>query len=401
LRMGILAGLRDALRRRGNIPLMALIAALRGAGDHMRSVVWQPFALSLGLPMRSLGGLESAIDLTRISVQPIIGAASDAYGRKRFLVLRELLLVTALALFVLAGSWHLLLLGVVLVGLSAAFEPVWSTLAAESSGTAELGMTYSILNTSYMATGLIAPMAAGLLAAARGYTPVFYLSAGLGVASLLLVQLKLAETQRRGEGVEMTWTRFARSMIDAFRPPPHLRGFYLSMTLDLFAFNLGYRLLYGMLTRSHGYTPYMLSLMSTAMTGAWAAAQIPLGRLVDRAGYRRFLIASQLLSCGILLGLLSSRRFELVLALQVLMGVSAALWVPAEQAWIASNVAPEERGRAIGSYSTFRGLLSFPAPFIGGALYDAFGFNMPLLLNLIGAAVDVILIAALVKDRVT
>ncbi|RLI07640.1 hypothetical protein DRO42_07800 [Candidatus Bathyarchaeota archaeon] len=74
------------------------------------------------------------------------------------------------------------------------------------------------------------------------------------------------------------------------------------MTLDLFAFNLGYRLLYGMLTRSHGYTPYMLSLMSTAMTGAWAAAQIPLGRLVDRAGYRRFLIASQLLSCGILLG---------------------------------------------------------------------------------------------------
>jgi len=218
--MGILAGLRGALRRRGNIPLMALIAALRGAGDHMRSVVWQPFALSLGIPMRSLGGLESAIDLTRISVQPIIGAASDAYGRKRFLVLRELLLVTALALFVLAGSWHLLLLGVVLVGLSAAVEPVWSTLAAESSGTAELGMTYSILNTSYMATGLIAPMAAGLLAAARGYTPVFYLSAGLGVASLLLVQLKLAETQRRGEGVEMTWTRFARSMIDAFRPRP-------------------------------------------------------------------------------------------------------------------------------------------------------------------------------------
>ena len=390
--MGILAGLRDALRRRGNIPLMALIAALRGAGDHMRSVVWQPFALSLGIPMRSLGGLESAIDLTRISVQPIIGAASDAYGRKRFLVLRELLL---------AGSWHLLLLGVVLIGLSAAFEPVWSTLAAESSGTAELGMTYSILNTSYMATGLIAPVAAGLLAAARGYTPVFYLSAGLGVASLLLVQLKLAETQGRGEEVEMTWTRFTRSIIDAFRPPPHLRGFYLSMTLDLFAFNLGYRLLYGMLTRSHGYTPYMLSLMSTAMTGAWAAAQIPLGRLVDRAGYRRFLIASQLLSCGILLGLLSSRRFELVLALQVLMGVSAALWVPAEQAWIASNVAPEERGKAIGSYSTFRGLLSFPAPFIGGALYDAFGFNMPLLLNLIGAAVDVILIAALVKDRVT
>jgi MFS family permease len=144
----------------------------------------------------------------------------------------------------------------------------------------------------------------------------------------------------------------------------------------------------------------MLSLLTTAMMGAWAFTQIPLGRVVDRVGYRRFLAVAQSIGCGTLLLLLASKRLEVVLISQIIIGVSAGMWVPAEEAWIASNVAPEERGQAIASYSTFRGLLSFPAPFIGGALYDAFGFNVPILLNLIGAFIDVILIVLFVKEKV-
>jgi DHA1 family multidrug resistance protein-like MFS transporter len=392
--------LRGALRIRGNLQLMALLSFLRGARDQMRGVVWQPFALSLGIPMRSLGGMESALDLTRITVQPILGGASDAYGRKRFLVLREILLLFALSLFIVAGSWQTLLLGALLVGLYAGVEPVWSSLVAESAEAGELSKAYSILNTSYVATGLFAPVAAGLLADAYGYDPVFYISAGLGLFILLLVQLRLADTKPRNEIGEIAWPRFARPLFDAFRPPPRLRGFYLSMTVDLFAFSLGHRLLYGMLTRSYGYTPYMLSLMSAAMTGVWAVSQIPLGRVLDRVGSRRFLVASQSISCCLLALLLVSKHFLLVLFTQVLLGVAAAMWLPAEQVWIARNVDPRERARAIGSYSTFRGLLAFPAPFIGGALFDAFGFNTPILINLVGAFIDVLLIATLIKDKV-
>ncbi len=398
--MGIRARLRRALGGKSNLPVLSLLASLRGARDHMYGVVWQPFALSRGITMRSLGGLESVRDLIRISFQPVFGGASDAVGRKRFLVMRELLLVAALILFIFAGSWQILLLGVLLVGLSSAVGPVWSSLVAESAEAGGLGRTYSILTALYMATGLFAPVAAGLLATAYGYTHVFYLSAGLALISLLMVQLKLAETKRREEGTHIMWSRLVKATVDALRPPSHLRGFYLSMTVDAFVFGLGHRLLFGMLTKSYGYTPYMLSLLATAMTGSWAIAQIPLGRVVDRVGYRRFLVVSQLISCGLLAGLVASKRFEVVLMTQAALGVAAGMWVPAEQAWIASNVTPEERGQAIASYSTFRGLLSFPAPFIGGALYDAFGFDVPILLNLIGAFVDVILIASLVKDKV-
>jgi MFS family permease len=84
---------------------------------------------------------------------------------------------------------------------------------------------------------------------------------------------------------------------------------------------------------------------------------------------------------------------------QVLNGVGMAVWMPAESAWIASNVRTEERARALGSYSTVRTLLSFPVPLIGGFLFDAYGFNVPVILNIVLALVDIMLILYLVKDR--
>lgn len=399
-RLGINARLRRSLEENSNLPVLSLVASLRGARDHMFRVVWQPFALSRGIAMKSLGGLESALDLTRISFQPIFGGASDIIGRKLFLVLRELLVIAAMVLFIISGSWQILLLGVLFLGLSSAVGPIWSSLVAELAKPDELGKTHSILIALYTATGLFTPVVAGIITMAYGYTSIFYLSVGLALLCILMVQLKLAETRWRKEETQITFFKLTKTLADALRPPPHLRGFYLSMAVDSIAFGVGHRLLFGMLTKSYSYTPYMLSLLTTAMTGAWAVSQIPLGRFVDKVGYRRFLAISQSISCGTLALLLASKRLDVVLMAEIIIGVSAGMWVPAEEAWIASNVAPEERGQAIASYSTFRGLLSFPAPFIGGAIYDAYGFDVPILLNLIGAFIDVILIVLFVKDKV-
>jgi len=81
------------------------------------------------------------------------------------------------------------------------------------------------------------------------------------------------------------------------------------------------------------------------------------------------------------------------------MGIGAALWSPAEQAWVAKNVDPAERAKSIGGYSTFRGLIALPGPFIGGLLYDRFGYTAPLLVNLALAVFDVFLLWFLIKDN--
>ncbi|MEM4726854.1 MAG: MFS transporter [Candidatus Bathyarchaeia archaeon] len=369
--------------------LLLLLAALRGIQIHM-GVLWQPFALSLGTPMRVIGGFESLRDLISYSAQPFLGRASDSKGRRLFLFLRELSLVLALSCFLLAASWELLLLGFIFIGLSMAAEPVWSSLVAESSGAGGLGRTYSYVSASYMAMGLFAPLGAGFIASIYGYRQAFLISIIVGLTALYIIARYYREEQRpRGDQKRSNFR---------ILPPPHLRGFYVAMAVDAFSFGLGSRILFGMLSKSYGYSPSMLGLMASFMTASWAVSAIPIGRVVDKAGYRRLMIISQVISCALLSGILISKRLEFLLLVHLLWGVSAALWVPAEQAWIAARSEPGGLGLSIGTYMASRGLIAFPAPFIGGLLYDAFGFDIPVLINLAGAAVDVILIATLIEE---
>jgi MFS family permease len=388
----------EDVERRVSIPVLASIGALRGAFQNIRGVIWQPFVLSLGVPMKSLGGLASLLSLTRIVVQPVVGRASDAYGRRRFIIAREVLILSAGALLVFTRSWHLLLVVVVFLGLEQAIYPVWSTLVAESVDVSRLGYTYSVLGTSTMAAGLIASLAAGYVAEAYGYHAVFAIATGLAFVTFVIVLTRLSETMKTPAEVGIGWLDLASSLIDTLKPPTHLRGFYIAMAVDLIAFGTGYFILYGMLAKGYGYTPAMLGTLSAVTTGSMALFQVPVGRYADRVGYAKYLAISQAIACAVILLVIYSKQYEVVIFAQALLGFSASFWHPAEQAWIAKNVDPGERARAIGSYSTFRGLLSFPAPFIGGLLFDAYGFNLPMIINLIIALIDIVLILALVKD---
>jgi MFS family permease len=88
-----------------------------------------------------------------------------------------------------------------------------------------------------------------------------------------------------------------------------------------------------------------------------------------------------------------------VVAANLLFGVANAFWIPAEQAWIAANVDPKQRAQALGSFSTFRGLIGLPAPIIGGILFDAYGINVPIAMNLLFAFLDGVVILIWVKDK--
>jgi MFS family permease len=390
----------ERLRRRGRVATLATISALRGTIFSIWGVIWQPFVLSLGVPMTSLGGLESLLDLTVIIVQPLVGRASDAYGRRRFIIVRDILILAAAVTYVFASNWTHIFIGVVFSGMSSAIYPVWNALIAESSEPSELGHTYSIIGSFHLGVGLVATLATGFVAKTYGFRTVFGSATFLGLLCLVVVWLRLPETMAKTDSSPPRWREIAGTLINSFKPPRYMWGWYAAMSLDLFAFNMGHRLLNGMLSSGYGFTPDMLGITVSAMTGAMALSQILLGRLADRLGYVRFLFLSQVMAVVSLGLVIFSKDFYSVIAAQVIMGVAGGLWSPAEQAWIASNVDKERRGQEISSYGTFRGLIAFPAPFIGGLLFDRFGFNAPIAINLVLALVDAVLILVLVKDRV-
>jgi MFS family permease len=390
--------LRERVQGWGRLYVLSAASAFRGIRDNLRTVVWQPFALSLGLDMQQVGALESLSDLMKLLLEPAFGVVSDARGRKWLLVLREAVAIGALILLLFAKSWHYFFASMLLVGISNSLVSVWSTLVAESSPRDRLGFVYSVMGACYTGAGLIGTLGAGYIADQFGYGAVYIVATVFAFSSLALVWLKLPET-RTEPPTKVEWGKTLTSYMRALNPPKELRGFYVAMALDLLAFSMGMRLLSGMLNSGYGYTPWMIGLCTAAMTLTQAGMQIPLGRLVDRYGYGRFMSISQFLASIMLAMMLLSKDLVVVVAANLLFGVANAFWIPAEQAWIAANVDPKQRAQALGSFSTFRGLIGLPAPIIGGILFDAYGFNVPIAMNLLFAFIDGVVILIWVKDK--
>jgi MFS family permease len=389
----------ERLRKEKQVFRLVLASAFRGFYDNVQRVIWQPFALSIGLPMTSIGALSSLMEFSRIAFMPVLGAASDRIGRKKFLVIRDVLVLMAFFCFIFARSWLLLSVGLVLFGLSSAFMPIWQTIIVESTGSENIGYVFSIIGSAFMLAGMIGTFSSGYITDFFGYRVSYGLSTLFATFSLFIITWMIEDTNTHKDQ-DISVRQVLGTIFETFKPPRYLWGYYIAMSVDMFAFSVGMSLINGMLTARFGYTPSMLGVIMTAGPLCMAIFQIILGRYVDKVGYVKYLVISQLIATLFLVILFVNQSFIGVLFAISLRGLAGAFWIPAEQSWIATNVDPRERARSIGRYSTFRGLIAFPGPFIGGILFDTFGYHAPIGVNMVLAFVDTFLILFLVKDKV-
>jgi len=304
-----------ALALKGNIRVLTVEATVTAMFYGMLFVIWQPYVLSLGASMTVLGGLSAVLGLLGSLSSPIWGRLSDRVGRKPLLILASLLKAGALIFCIIANTWFLLIPYVILMGLSASYRyynPARSSVVAESVGREERGVAYSVLMFfSEATTAVVAPLG-GFLAMVYGFVPIFYACMVADIVCALLTIVFVQETLEEKTRVKMrsgngSWGRALREM---FWPESQLRGFYVSIVGDSFAWGLGYGILYGMLVRSFGFSTYQLGLLSAAVSVAWSVTQIPFGKLIDRYGRKLFLLVSEAFGFTSVLGLASFKKFR-------------------------------------------------------------------------------------------
>ena len=396
--------LEQALALKGNIQVLTVEATLIAMFYGMLFVIWQPFVLGLGASMTVLGGLSAALGLLGSFSAPIWGRLSDRVGRKPLLVLSNVFKACALVFCIIANTWFLLIPYVILMGLSASYRqrnPVRASIVADSVRREERGVAYSILTfTSQATTAVVAPLG-GFLAMVYGFVPIFYAGIMAEIVCALLVVVFVQETLDKRSRVEVrsekkSWSKVLREM---FWPESHLRGFYVALVVDAFAWGLGGSILYGMLVTSLGFSTYELGLLSATLSLSLVVAQIPFGKLIDRYGRKLFLLISEVLFAVSAFGWFLSSNFVHFIVFQIPFGVSIAAWIPTVSAFLADHASKERRAEAMGKLVAFRGIIAFPAPYIGGLLYDAWGFRVPLFFNFLGALVAFVLLFVLVQER--
>jgi MFS family permease len=377
---------------------------LVGWRQYLVRAAWQPFVLSLGASMSLVGLLESIggwSGVVSTAMLPLGGLLADRHGRRRFVILSSVLTACALLLYALAGwlhDWRWLLPGVLLLGLASIARPAIDAMTAESAAIGAFGWAYGLVSMSFAAAGILAPTLGGWLAGRYGYVLVLLLGVTLELLIGALVILALRETFRPHHRKPFRLPRWVDSAKMWLIPPPHLRAFYVAVTVDIFAFGVGSAILPGMLAKTYGFTALQLGIMGSISSASWAVSQMVFARWVDRRGSVPMLIFSESLGVVLTAAWLFSRSFPAFAALEIVTGVLPATWVPAYMAYMAKSVPAQQRAQELGRLGAFRGLWGFPASYIGGMLYDRFGIQVPILLNMVGAAIVVVIFWLSVRE---
>jgi predicted MFS family arabinose efflux permease len=128
------------------------------------------------------------------------------------------------------------------------------------------------------------------------------------------------------------------------------------------------------------------------------ASQYPSTRILLWLGAKKTIILSEALGTLLMAGWALSSSLPEFALFSVVFGVSVTTWVPGVQSLLMTHSPPGERGSVGGRVAAFRGLVAFPAPIIGGFLYQGFGYEAPVLASFVVTIITVALMIRYVPD---
>ncbi len=144
------------------------------------------------------------------------------------------------------------------------------------------------------------------------------------------------------------------------------------------------------LQRELGATGAELQWIVDAYILAFAALLLTMGALGDRLGRAHLLKAGMLVFGAASLGAALAGSAEHLIAARVVMGIGAAMIMPATLA-IITNVFPrEERGKAIGMWGAMNGAGVALGPILGGVLIEHFDWSAIFLINIPIAVIAIV-----------
>jgi len=327
--------------------------------------------------------------LTAILSQPLAGALADRFGRKRFLLLGSALGMLASLGFAfstrLDGRFFLLRL-LQGVGFSA-FYVSTLTLVADIVPQSRRGQAVGLFGISGLITIALSPALGEQLIYSAGYSAFFQAAAAAAAAGLLTSLWFQDRSSARTAPVSSSLS----SLIPParFLPPILLSLVFGLVSGTVFVFLPTHAMQVGLSRIGAFYIAY-----SAAAIGI----RLAFGSLSDRRGRRHVILPALLLMALGSLGLVWLAAPIGLWVVGVLNGMAHGLLFPALSAYMIDLAESEERGRALGAYSTALLLGSTLASFVFGVIAERLGYP-PIFLAASGIAIVAFVLFQRLGDR--
>jgi len=301
---------------------------------------------TLPLYIRDVGGTKSQIGVVMgafavglLLFRPWLGQLADRRGRQVVLLIGLAAAAIAPLGYLVTQSLPLLIAIRAFHGLSiAAFTTAYSTLVVDLSPPSNRGEVIGYMSLVNPVGVAIGPAIGGFLQEWAGYTPLFLLSAGLGVVGFvgaLWIQAPVPVAQPAMDTSKITFWRLLLS--------PRLRTPTLTLLLVGLAF--GVLSTFVPLFIQEAGVNLNAGLFYTAAAVASFSVRLLTGRASDRYGRGRFITLGLLLYAVTMLLLWSARSTGVFLLAGFLEGAGIGIFLPLMIALVADRSEAHERGR--------------------------------------------------------
>lgn len=354
------------------------------AGGTVLPVATRFAAGPLGADAIGVGVAIGAFAIAALALRPVVGWASDRFGRRPLLLLGGVITVVALLAHLVAGSLPAFVAVRALLGIGEAFFFVAALAAvADLSPPERRGEGINLASLSVYLGLAIGPFIGETVLAAAGYDAVWLTAAAMAVLATLLSAL-IAES--------------APSVLaDGDGPRPRARLFHPAGVLPGFL----------VLTGAWGMSGFFAFIALVATDVGMPNAGLPLAiyafiviglrivfaSLPDRVGPARLGGAALAVTAVGLATIALAPGVVGLLAGSAVFAVGIAFMFPALIAMAVSRVDETERGSVVGTTSAFLDLSFGMGPAVLGVVVDASGFTAAFLVSAAVAALGAGVIA--------
>jgi MFS family permease len=362
------------------------------------------YSQALGASATEIGELFAVFALVPILARPLVGRGADRYGRRPFILAGLASFVVAWALYAVSAHVNILFLARIVEGTSSAFLliPAYALLAdlvpAAERGAA-VGRFQSMINLgAFVGGGVGFPL---LFAAERlghgivtGWRLAFCFYAVATLIMFLRAHRRLREAPQR-----------VRTALPAL-PVGHASRASLRALVPLLLICLGTALANGvtqpiltLYIQGH-FTVSLIGILLTFTPAGlvYGVAPAPLGRLGDRIGRKRMMVAGLALA-GLIAAIFPFLPHLVLLGtFWVLEAVCISAAIPAEGAMVADIIGDTQHGTAYGLYSFAVGVGATLGPLLGGWAYDHLSPSAPFFANAIILPLSALLVLLLPRE---
>jgi MFS family permease len=343
---------------------------------------WSRYIVELGASKYQLGIVFMLEQSSQLILQLPGGVLADRLGRKRVIVVSSIFRALSPLIYLAFNIWYMVVPGMVLTQVSSMMMPAVNALIADSMPRENRAASYGVYRMMTWAPMIFTALIGGVIVDRLGLVPGVRFCIAL---TLVTAWLNVFLRWRFLEDTFVTTPTESKKIFDITDSIEVLRSvprtvwiLVIVASLSSFAVRsaMGFMYIYAEEVLSVSATQW--GLITTAASVVSTLLTLPSGILSDRIGRKPCIIVSRVLQPIMVIGFPLSSGFFSILGFRLIgaigegfggtvMGIMGG---PAWQALVADIIPADRRGRIMGLMGTLVGLLSLPATWVGGYLYD-------------------------------